>query len=212
MTRIDLTEQRFGRLLVIECVGSNKNGRLWKCKCDCGKEKIISQSDLIQNKTISCGCYRREKAIRRGLSHHRLYPVWQNIVSRCYKESQKCYKYYGGRGIKVCDEWKDNFVAFYNWAIANGYDEKAEYGKCTIDRIDVNGDYEPQNCRWLTVKEQANNRRSNRLITINGETKTLQQWSDLYCIEHKTIAGRYKRGKRGEDLIAPPKTKNRSAK
>lgn len=172
--RRDLTGQRFGRLIVVEraddyITESGRAVKRWKCKCDCGNEKIIRYGELTRGSTISCGCYHKEMfgALNRthGLSGNcgRLYPLWKSIKRRCYCEGSKDYKNYGGRGIVMCDEWKDNFQAFHDWAIANGYkEEKTEYGLniLTIDRINVNGNYEPNNCRFITNAEQARNKRN----------------------------------------------------
>lgn len=112
----------------------------------------------------------------------RLYCIFGAVKSRCYNKNNKRYKDYGGRGIAVCDEWKDDFMSFYNWAILNGYNDTL-----TIDRIDVNGNYEPSNCRWVTPKQQARNRRSNRNYTINGETHCLKEWCEIVGLNYRTV-------------------------
>lgn len=125
--------------------------------------------------------------VKHGLSNSRLYRIWRGIINRCENPNRKAYPRYGGRGIKMCDEWRD-FINFYDWAIANGYQDNL-----TIDRIDNNGNYEPLNCRWATVKEQCRNQRTNRLITINGETKCLKEWCEIYKISYKTVHARIHR-------------------
>jgi len=145
----DMTGQRFGMLTAVELVGKNTSGRtLWKCKCDCGNEKIILQGALHQGLAKSCGC------MRHHLRNTRLYTIWSHMQQRCENKNHNRYKYYGARGICICDEWRSNFVAFYNWAQSNGYADNL-----TIDRVNVDGNYEPSNCRWIPASEQSRNRR-----------------------------------------------------
>jgi hypothetical protein len=130
-----------------------------------------------------------------GLSHTRLDNIYKAMISRCYKPNNRRYKNYGGRGIKVCDEWKNDKTSFFKWALANGYSDTL-----TIDRINNNGNYEPANCRWATTKEQQNNRSNNHLITHNGETKTIAQWAEFYGKNYKTLYSKISQGVTLDDI------------
>jgi len=201
----DLTGKKFGKLTVIKLdhkeqvylSNGYKNGYryFYLCRCECGNEKIIQDSSLISGKTKSCGCLLKEnKAIGELNKTHnqtktRLYKIWQKMKERCYNKNNNRYYCYGQRGIKVCNEWLNDFVLFYNWAINNGYKDNL-----TIDRIDVNGNYEPDNCRWLTNKEQSQNRRSNFNITLGNKTQCLTKWAEDYNISEGTVRDRIKRG------------------
>lgn len=158
----DLSNKKFGKLEVIKYYGSNKNGRaLWLCKCECGNMKIVVGNSLVNKLTTSCGCNNkvkaRERKIKHNMSYTKLYKVWQGMKTRCYNKNFVYYCNYGGRNIKICDEWLNDFVLFYNWATNNGYEEGL-----TIDRINNDGNYEPSNCRWITRAEQNRNQRKTK--------------------------------------------------
>lgn len=150
----DITGQRFGRLTALYRLHNTKGRTKWLCICECGNLAEVALRELIDNKTKSCGCLHKQIAREQHMTHGkrrtRLYSIYVSMKNRCYYKNNKSYKYYGGRGIAVCSEWKYNFQAFYDWAMANGYDDTL-----TIDRIDVNGNYEPNNCRWSTQKTTA---------------------------------------------------------
>lgn len=191
---VDLTGQKFGRLTVIERVGTDKHGgSLWLCRCDCGRgiEKITTQNHLQSGDCKSCGCLHEENAIKVAkLAKHggcgtRLYRIYYNMLGRCYNSNVPSYKNYGARGITVCDEWKEDFKKFREWSIKNGYNENL-----TIDRIDVNGNYEPSNCRWATKSEQSKNTTKTHYLTYRGETKSMKQLADDHGISYKKLKDR----------------------
>lgn len=163
----DMTGQQFGRLFVVERTGTRKNGEVaWKCKCTCGAETIVRRSSLIRGRTQSCGCLKKDATLQRNTKHghsgERLFMVWYSMNNRCYNPQSINFNRYGARNIDICDEWRDNYEAFRDWALANGYDENAPRGQCTIDRIDNDKGYSPDNCRWVDAKTQRHNQSRNR--------------------------------------------------
>lgn len=157
----DLYEERFGRLVAVRVSGKYNGKYIWECMCDCGNVVCVEGSKLTNGHTKSCGCLRRDGTKKAKYSHGlcktRLYRIWSNIKTRCLNHNVDNFKYYGGRGITICDEWRDDFQSFYDWAIANGYKEGL-----TIERKDSDGNYSPQNCEWITLSEnatRANNKR-----------------------------------------------------
>ena len=184
----ELSGQKFGKLTVIKRAGNTEYGQpLWECKCDCGNTTFVCGQHLREQRVKSCGCYIKEIVTKHGMSQTRLYRIWSNMKIRCENPKRRDYKHYGQRGVNVCNAWSD-FLTFYEWAINNGYKDGL-----TLDRIDVNGNYEPSNCRWATVKEQSNNRTNNHLITYDGETKTIAQWAEERNINHDTLYSRINR-------------------
>lgn len=172
--------KRFGNLLVL---GKSENKKYhYKCLCDCGNVLDVSKYKLRDKQIKSCGC---TKGIKHGKYHTRLYHIYYKMKTRCYNKHHISYKDYGGRGIKICNEWLNDFMKFYNWAIANGYNDNL-----TIDRIDVNGNYEPSNCRWADRTTQSNNTRRCIYITYNGKTQTIAQWAEELGINYNTLRAR----------------------
>ena len=205
---------RFGKLVVnelsapqLDSDGSRR--KLWICICDCGNKKIARSHDLTSGRVKSCGCLKHEAYYKtHGLSKTRLFRIWGNMKSRCTNPNVACYKHYGGRGISVCDEWLNDFESFYKWAISNGYADNL-----TLDRIDNDGNYEPSNCRWATVKEQRLNRKDVKYLTFNGKTLTQKEWGLELGGGESLVEGRLLRGWSLEKALStPPRKIRRTAK
>lgn len=183
---IDLTGQRFERLIVLKKLGTKNNNIQWLCQCDCGKQKEIAGTHLRSGMTRSCGCLLSETSAMKTRTHGKtgtkVYTAWKNMRRRCLSQSGKDWKDYGGRGIQICERW-NSFENFY-----------ADMGDPTdgtsLDRIDFDGNYEPSNCRWATLVTQARNKRSNLLITYKGDTKALRDWSNQLGIHYGTLVTR----------------------
>lgn len=182
--------QKFGKLTVLEELHERtKHGRIvYKCKCDCGNICNVIGSCLRNGNTKSCGCL-KDGHPTHNKSNTKLYKIYNSMLDRCCNKNNKRYIDYGGRGIDVCQEWKHDFEAFYNWAINNNYKEGL-----SIDRIDNDRNYSPDNCKWSTLKQQANNRRSNVYLTYNNKTQTIAQWAEELNINYYTIKQRHHLG------------------
>lgn len=193
----DLTGKRFNRLTVIRYLDeSERTVRTynWLCQCDCGKVVKANASKLKNGLQQSCGCLKEEMKYNIGslnrkykYSNKRLYSVYRSMLNRCYNDKHREYHNYGGRGIQVCDEWLSDYDNFAEWALSNGYDVNANFGVCTLERIDVDKDYSPDNCTWITNEEQQNNRRDNVLITYRDETHNLAEWSRILNVSYDSL-------------------------
>lgn len=187
----DLTGKRFGKLVVI---GQDTKQYYWLCKCDCGNTTSVNGAKLNNGHTKSCGClvaetFEKYRTKHNG-KHTRLYRIWCAMKDRCYGSGENNTKNYSERGITVCDEWKNDFVAFRDWAIANGY-----RNDLTLDRKNNDDGYFPGNCRWVTMIEQANNKRSNHFIIYDGEMMTMAQLARKTGINYSTLRSRINRNK-----------------
>lgn len=207
----DLTGERFGRLTVMNRDAENtKHGRArWVCKCDCGNIITTSGNCLLKGHTKSCGCAVRDNKplYKHGLSKTRLHYIWRAMKDRCYNPNNTHYSVYGARGIVLCKEWENNFMAFYSWSIENGYKDGL-----SIDRIDNEKGYYPDNCRWATLIEQANNKRENKIIEFNGETKTLAQWCRELGLNYHSVQSRLCKGWSAEKAFTTPRLRNPKGK
>ena len=200
----DLTGKKFNMLTVQSFAYIKESHAYWNCICDCGKTSVVCGSRLISNRTRSCGCLgpglsRTRNATQNGASKTRLYRLLYGMRDRCYNKNGKDYKNYGGRGIRICDEWLQNPNTFIQWANDNGYKNGL-----SIDRINVNGNYEPNNCRWVSAKTQANNRRSNLIITFEGKTMSAAEWCELKGWNRHVIPERLRKGWSLERAMTTP--------
>ena len=188
MKRIKLEGKRFGKLLVERYIGDCK----YLCVCDCGNTTIVIGGNLTKGGTTSCGCLRRKTSTENNTKHGghgtRLYGIWKAMKKRCTNTKDKEYQRYGGRGISVCYEWSTSFENFRDWSTENGYRDDL-----TIDRIDPDGNYEPANCRWVSVKEQSRNKRKSIFVTLDGVTKPLAEYAEIYGVPYNTALHRIKK-------------------
>ena len=199
---LNLVGQRFGRLFVLHKDPNSRSA--WVCQCDCGNVCTVVASKLL-DRTISCGCALKEvrenfakNLIIHGDSYTKLYATYRGMIDRCYCKSNRNYKRYGEKGIKVCPEWKNSYLNFKDWAYKNGYDETLGRKEQSLDRIDFDGDYSPQNCRWATAREQAENKHNTKFYCFNGEMITASKFADVFGIKDKTFV--YRKLKRGITL------------
>lgn len=194
----DLSQTRVGRLLILRVAylknfpNCGRKHEMWECLCDCGKKVIVDKGSLTRGTTVSCGCYHREMTIKQmtthGHSDSKLHNVWLSMRNRCTRTKDSHYKYYGGKGIAVCDEWHD-FSVFYNWAISNGWREGL-----TIDRIDNSKGYNPENCRIADIITQANNKTNNAKFLFQGKMMTAREISEITHINSILISERIRHG------------------
>lgn len=190
----DLSGRRFGRLVAIEVDSRNWQGKtMWRCRCDCGNETVVKSDSLKSGHTRSCGCLYTENIGKTNLTHghtgERIHNIWKCMRSRCSNQNNDSYENYGGRGVSVCDEWKNDFQSFYDWSMHNGYADNL-----SIDRINNDGDYSPENCRWTTALTQANNTRRNRYITYNNITHTCSEWARILGLRKDVLRHRLDNG------------------
>lgn len=192
-TLIDLTGQRFGKWIVLKQAPTGKHRETrWYCRCDCGKERNIDGDSLRRGQSKGCrSCHtsrRNTMNIKHGQTKTRLYGIRRGMISRCENPNEPAYKNYGGRGIKICPEWRKDFTAFRKWALEHGYKDNL-----TIDRINNDGNYEPENCHFIIKAAQYRNTRNNRLVRIGNETKSLAEWAEETGINYSTLRARVRR-------------------
>ena len=214
----EIVGRRHGRLVVLDAWKEpSKNGKRvvtkCRCQCDCGNICVKNYEQMRAGNSRSCGCLKSESSssrallrnMKHGWSRTKLYKTWRDMKYRCEDPKTQRYKSYGGRGISVCKEWDESFEPFRDWALENGY-----HVGLTIDRIDVNGNYEPSNCRWATKDEQGRNKQNTHWVTAFGETKTIREWSEKFGIGRTTIENRLLKGWADEDAVSKPIRKPKS--
>ena len=207
--KIDLTGHKYGRLLVIgeaePFYGSGRKRRMWLTQCDCGNTLVVRGENLRQGNTTSCGCVKKIRIKESNSTHRmsktRIWNIWNTMKERCNNPNSINYKNYGGRGIKICESWYE-FTIFYNWAISNGYKDNL-----TIDRINNDGDYCPENCRWVTPLTQSRNKRNNIFLTLDNQTHCLGEWAEIIGLPYGTLMTRYLKGWPVADILSRKKFK-----
>lgn len=205
--RLNLEGRTFGRWTVLEF--SHRNGvlMLWKCRCECGTERPVTAGSLTNGSSSSCGCFQREDLSARATSHGHsrtpIYSAWRSMVKRCHDPRSGEYPRYGARGISVCEPWRESFEAFLNDMGERPFDG------ASIDRIDNDGNYEPGNCRWATMMEQGQNRRNSQLVTLDGVTRTISEWTRIQGIPDSTLRYRVRRGWPIEQALTTPPDKRK---
>lgn len=196
--RLNLAGQVFHNLTVISYAYSKNKCAYWHCKCVCGNEIAVSTASLRSGNTKSCGCWNKMHPAnyKHGLAGSRLNRVYLGMKERCYDPNNKAYRFYGARGITVCDEWlgKDGFIHFSQWAMEQGYRDDVVFGVCTIDRIDGAKEYSPSNCRFISIQEQQNNRKDNHLVTYQGDTLSVSRMARKYNLPPHVLSDRLRRG------------------
>lgn len=207
----ELAGTRFGYWTVLSKAQTRNGISYWNCRCDCGNERKVSTCNLITGKSKSCGCYQKQvlkqRTFKHGMTNSRLYTIYNDMKHRTQNPNDPAFKHYGKRGITICDEWlgEDGFSNFVEWSINNGYSDDL-----SIDRIEVNGNYCPENCRWATSEVQGNNKRVCHYITHNGETHTVTEWSKITGIKRETLFARIRYGWDESQLFNPPPRRKRS--
>lgn len=203
MERDDLTDCAFGRWTVTGFSHKSRFGELlWNCKCECGTEKAVKAAILRKGESTSCGCLHREAVTTHGMSKTRTFKSWDTMKQRCFNPNAVDFDRYGGRGIKVCERWRTSFSAFLE-----DMGERPE--GCSLDRIDNDGDYEPDNCHWATRSDQQRNTRVSIWLTINGESKSIVEWAKIALVNITSMRRRYHAGWKHEDIVFKPATKGK---
>lgn len=206
MRQEDITGKKFNRLTVLEFIKSKPRNK-WLCECDCGKKILVPGYKLKTGHTKSCGCFKIEKfrnmTTKHGVSvkSRKIHSAWHDMIARCYNKDLKTYKNYGGRGINVCQEWRDNIEVFHKWCMNNGFRKDL-----TLDRKDNNGDYSPSNCRWVSQQMQCKNRSTNVFIEHNGRKETLTDTAKRYGLTPQSIRYRLRKGWSMKEALESPKT------